>query len=59
MKVVAKVKKQDMNVLRNKPSDVIKFVKCMRKDKKDLHGGGGMKNKAGRLVKKKDQECVK
>ena len=53
-KVVAKAMKQaaeeEMKVLYNKPNDVFKFVKFMRRDGKDINGGGCMKDKDGRLV---------
>ena len=45
-KVLAKAMKQEaeeeMNALYNKPYDLFKFVKFMRKGGKDMHGGGGM-----------------
>ena len=53
-KVVAKAKKQaaeeEMKVLWDKPNEVFKLVKFMRKDGKDISGGGCMKDKDGRLV---------
>ena len=53
-KVVAKALKQatekEMKVLCVKPNDVFKLVKFMRKDGKDINGGGCMKNKDERLV---------
>ena len=53
-KVVAKAMKQaaeeDMKVLYNKSNDVFKLVKFMRRDGKDINGGGCMKDKDGRLV---------
>ena len=52
-KVIAKTMKQEaekMNVLCTKPNDVFKFVKFMRKEGKDIEGGGCMKDKDGRLV---------
>ena len=39
-----------MNVLCTKPNDVFKFVKFIRKEGKDIEGGGCMKDKDGRLV---------
>ena len=39
-----------MSVLRTKPNDVFKFVKFMRKEGRDIEGGGCMKDKDGRLV---------
>ena len=53
-KVVAKAMKQaaeeEMKVLYNKSNDVFKFVKFMRRDGKDINGGGCMKDNDGRLV---------
>ena len=53
-KVVAKAMKQVaeeyMKVLYNKSNDVFKLVKFMRRDGKDINGGGCMKDKDGRLV---------
>ena len=42
--------KEEMKVLCDKPNKVFKLVKFMRKDGKDLNGGGCMKDKDGRLV---------
>ena len=39
-----------MKVLCDKPNEVFKLVKFMRKDGKDINGGGCMKDKDGRLV---------
>ena len=39
-----------MSVLCTKPNDVFKFVKFMRKEGRDIEGGGCMKDKDGRLV---------
>ena len=53
-KVVAKAMVQaaeeEMKVLYNKSNDVFKLVKFMRRDGKDINGGGCMKDKDGRLV---------
>ena len=53
-KVIAKALRQqaeeEMNVLCAKPNDVFKFVKFMRKEGRDIDGGGCMKNKNGRFV---------
>ena len=53
-KVVAKTMKLatevEMKVLCDKPNEVFKLVKFMRKDGKDMNGGGCMKDKYGRLV---------
>ena len=53
-KVIAKSKKQEaeeeINVLCTKPNDVFKFVKFMRKEGRDIEGGGCMKDKDGKLV---------
>ena len=53
-KVVAKAMKQaaeeEIKVLCNKSNDVFKLVKFMRRDGKDINGGGCMKDKDGRLV---------
>ena len=53
-KVVAKAIKQaaeeEMKVLYNKSNDVFRLVKFMRRDGKDINGGGCMKDKDGRLV---------
>ena len=53
-KVIAKAMKQEaeeeMSVLRTKPNDVFNFVKFMRKEGRDIEGGGCMKNKDERLV---------
>ena len=48
-KVVAKAMKQaaeeEMKVLCDKPNEVFKLVKFMRKDRKDINGGGDMEDK--------------
>ena len=53
-KVIAKAMRQEaeeeINVLCTKPNDVLKFVKFMRKEGRDIDGGGCMKDKDGRLV---------
>ena len=53
-KGIAKAMRQEaekeINVLRTKPNDVFKFVKFMRKEGRDINGGGCMKDKDGRLV---------
>ena len=53
-KVIAKAMRQEaeekINVLCTKPNDVFKFVKFMRKEGRDIDGGGCMKDKDGRLV---------
>ena len=53
-KVVAKAMKQaaeeEMKVLCDKPNEVFKRMKFMRKDGKNINGGGCMKDKDGRLV---------
>ena len=53
-KVIAKTMRQEaeeeMNMLCTKPNDVFKFVKFMRKEGRDIDGGGCMKDKNGRLV---------
>ena len=53
-KVIAKAMRQEaeeeMNVLCTKPNDVFKFVKFMRKEGRDIDGGGCTKDKDGRLV---------
>ena len=53
-KVIAKAMKQEaeeeMNVLCTKPNDFFRFVKFMRKEGRDIDGGGCMKNKDGKLV---------
>ena len=41
---------KEMKVLYNKSNDVFKLVKFMRRDGKDINGGGCMKDKDGRLV---------
>ena len=41
---------EEMNVLCTKPNDVFKFVKFMRKEGRDIDGGGCMKDKNGRLI---------
>ena len=52
--MVAKAIKQgaeeDMKVLYDKPNEVFKLVKFMRKDGKDINRGGCVKDKDGRLV---------
>ena len=52
-KVVAKAMKEaaeeEMKVLHNKSNDVFELVKFMRKDGKDINGGGCMKDKDGDL----------
>ena len=58
--MVAKAMKQEaeeeMKVLYNKSNDVFKLVKFMRRDGKDINGGGCMKDNDGRLVvRKKDR----
>ena len=54
MKVVAKALKQaaeeEMKVPCDKPNEVFKLERFMRKDGKDRNGGGCMKDKDGRLV---------
>ena len=48
---------EEINVLCTKPNDVFKFVKFMRKEGRDIEGGGCMKDKDGRLVvSEKDRE---
>ena len=59
-KVVAKAIKrtaeEEMKVLCDKPNDVFKLVKFMRKGGKDINGGGCMKDKDGRpVVSEKDR----
>ena len=53
-KVIAKAimqeAEEEMNVLCTKPNDVFKFVKFVRKEGRDVEGGGCMKDKGGRLV---------
>ena len=53
-KVIANAMKQEAeeetSVLCTKPNDVFKFVKFMRKEGRDIEGGGRMKDKDGRLV---------
>ena len=53
-KVIVKVMKQEaeeeMNVLCNKPNVVFKFVKFMRKERRNIEGGGCIKDKDGRLI---------
>ena len=44
---------EEMQFLCDKPNDVFKLVKFMRKDAKDINGGGCMKDKDGRLVVRK------
>ena len=41
---------EETNVLCTNPNNVFKFVKFMRKEGKDIDGGGCMKDKDGRLV---------
>ena len=41
---------EEMKVLCDIPNEVFKLVKFMRKDEKDINGGGCMKDKDGRLV---------
>ena len=60
-KVSAKAMKQEveeeMNVQRTQPNNVFKFVKLMRKEERDMEGGGCMKDKDGKLVvSEKDRE---
>ena len=48
---------EKMKVLCDKPNEVFKLVKFMRKDGKDIYGGGGIKDKDARLVvSEKDRE---
>ena len=53
-KVIAKAMKQEaeeeVSVLCTKPSNVVKFVKFMRKEGRDIEGGSCMKDKHERLV---------
>ena len=53
-KAIAKAMRQEaeeqMNVLCSKPNDVFKFVKFMRKEGRDIDGGGCRKDKDERLV---------
>ena len=44
-----------MNVLCTKPNDVFKFVKFMRKEGRDIDGGGCMKDKDRLVVSEKDR----
>ena len=57
-KVIAKAIKQEaqkeISVLCTKPNDVFKFVKFMRKEERDIEGGGCIKDKDGRLVVSKN-----
>ena len=41
---------EEMNVQCTKPNDVFKFVRFMRKEGRDIDGGGCMKDKDGRLI---------
>ena len=41
---------EKMKVLCDKPNEVVKLVKFMRRDGKGINGGGCMKDKDGRLV---------
>ena len=41
---------EEMKVISDKPNEVFKLVKFMRKDGKDINGGGCLKDKVGRLV---------
>ena len=41
---------EEVKVLCDKLNEVFKLVKFMRKDEKDINGGGCMKAKDGRLV---------
>ena len=57
-KVIAKTMRQEAEegMLCTEPNDVFKFVKFMRKEGRDIDGGGCMKDKDGRLVvSKKDR----
>ena len=48
---------EEMKVLCDKPNEVFKLVKFMRKDGKDINDGGCVKDKDGRLVvSEKDRE---
>ena len=49
---------EEIKVLCDKPNEVFKLVKFMRKDGKDMNGGGCMKNKNGRL-KVSEKDCAK
>ena len=42
--------KEEVKVLWDKPNEVFKLVKLMRKDGKDINAGGCMKDKDGRLL---------
>ena len=41
---------EEMKVLYSKSNDVFKLVKFIRRDGKDINGGGCMKDEDGRLV---------
>ena len=41
---------EEMIVLHTKPNDVFKYVKFMRKEGRDIEGGGCMKDKDRKLV---------
>ena len=49
---------EEMSVLCTKPNDVSKFVKFMRKDGRDIEGGGSIKDKDGILVVS-EKDCGK
>ena len=61
-KVIAKAMRQEaeeaMNVLCTKPNDVFKLVKFMRKEGRDIDGGGCMKDKEGDLYSEKSWEIM-
>ena len=62
-KVVAKAMKQaaeeEMKVLYNKSNDVFKLVKFMRRDGKDINGGGCMKDNDESSVPSKLCACAR
>ena len=49
---------EEISVLCTKPNDVFKFVKFMRKERRDIEGGGCMKDKDERLVVS-ERDCGK
>ena len=56
VKAIKQEAEEEINVLCTKPNNVFKFVKFMRKEGRDIEGGGCMKDKDGkRVVSEKDR----
>ena len=60
-KVVAEAMKteaeKEMEELREKPNKILNFVKCMKRDGKDVEGGKWIKGRDGRIVFSQEDRC--